>query len=308
MGSVVISVDGELAWGYHDLFPLSAEQRQRISIARDRWYRLIELFDQYEIPATWAVVGHLLTADGGKYRREHTLGDDWFATAKNRRQRRPDEWDGSALVDQVQTATVDHEIASHSFSHPEFTEISAAAARAECRLSREIGNDHDLGFESFVFPRNVISHRDILAETGFLGYRGRQPTARQLPGVQGVAMLGGYVTGSIQPPLVEPAVDAYGLINVPASMFLGGFRDRPWSTLDSFAREPGTRLAKLGIDRASTEEGIFHLWLHPHDLTTQRYLDRMQDVLSYLATKRREENLRVETIRDVAHSVQANER
>jgi peptidoglycan/xylan/chitin deacetylase (PgdA/CDA1 family) len=49
----VISVDAELGWGFHDIDPPTS----RVEAARTGWKRLAGLFNEYDVPATWAVVG-----------------------------------------------------------------------------------------------------------------------------------------------------------------------------------------------------------------------------------------------------------
>jgi hypothetical protein len=164
-------------------------------------------------------------------------------------------------VEAVRTSPVDHEVGSHSFSHVVFDGATAAAvAEAECRLAREAAAEHGLDTRSFVFPRNAVGHRRALAEAGFVCYRGRRPWRfPAVPGVRGGAMLAGAVTGLIAPPVVTPRVTDYGLVDVPASMFIGGFRGDPWATLARAGADPVVRLAALGIDRVCERVGVFHL-------------------------------------------------
>lgn len=60
-GTMVVSLDLELCWGRFDKVPvpmLEADaSEERIQIKR-----LLALLDRYEIPATWAIVGHLMLA------------------------------------------------------------------------------------------------------------------------------------------------------------------------------------------------------------------------------------------------------
>jgi hypothetical protein len=303
-GRVVVSVDAELAWGFHDLFPLSAERNRRMAKARENWKTLIGLFDRYDIPATWAVVGELLPGDTDRYRERHPLGTEWFETVREHSAHHPDWWSGTELVTAIETTDIDHEIGSHSYSHVVFSDVSGEVALAESQFSRQIGADNGLELTSFVFPRNEIAHRRALSETGFTCYRGTRPrTTPQMAGLQGAAMVWGYFTGTTQPPLVEPTIDEHGLVNVPASMYLGGLRARPWSTLAAAHTDPGVRLARLGIDCACAEQKLFHLWLHPNDLTERRYIERLRDVFSYIDAKRREEGLRIETMGEIAARV-----
>lgn len=306
MGSVVVSVDAELAWGFHDLFPLSAEREQRMTQVRDRWKTLVDLFDQYDISATWAVVGQLLAKDPSQYHEQHPISEEWFETAQENYKHNPEWWRGTELIRTIEAADANHEIGSHSFSHVVFSEVPEEIALAESRFSKQIGVDNGIDFISFVFPRNKIDHEHVLSETGFTCYRGERPnTTPQLPGLQGMAMLGRYITGQAQPPPVKPTIDEHGLVNIPASMYLGGFRDWPWSTLAAIHSDPGARLAKLGINRACEETKLFHLWLHPNDLTDRRYIKRLRDVFSHISTKRQRGELRVETMGEIADRIKA---
>lgn len=303
MGVVVLSIDAELAWGFHDLHPLSESQRDRLSRARERWLRLIDLFETYDIKATWAVVGNLL-ADNPEYAGDSPHSNGWFRTAREEFRENPDNWRGGELVDTIESAAVDHELASHSFSHAVFSDTEEEVAAAECRLTRQIGHENGFDFRSFVFPRNEIAHRDILAESGFVTYRGNRP--ERLPnitGLRGMSTLVGHLAGIAHPPTVVPRVDEYGLVNVPASMFLGGFREGPWSKLTALGEDPATQLAKRGIDAASAQDRVFHLWLHPHDLTEDRYVQRVRDVLEYIATKCGDGAIQVATMAEIGASV-----
>lgn len=299
-GSLVFSVDAELAWGLHDLHPLTEKEHQRCRQARARWLTLLELFETYDIPATWAIVGHLLT-DDEQYREQHPLSETWFETAVSGIENQPDQWLARDLIEAVQTSPVEHELGSHSFSHVIFSDVSPDIAEAECRLAREVGRNHEIDFTSFVFPRNEIAHREVLAESGFQCYRGTQPNEfLSIPGFRGLGLLAGSVLGRVAPPTVTPSVDEFGLVTIPASVFMGGFRGQPWTGLASLNGDPAVKLIRRGIDRASENGEMFHLWLHPHDLTNSRYIDRVRKILSYVSMKRRQGEIRIETMGDVA--------
>jgi hypothetical protein len=45
---------------------------------------------------------------------------------------------------------------------------------------------------------------------------------------------------------------------------------------------------------------VCHLWLHPNDLTSDAYLDRVDRLLEHAARRRDDGDLRVETMVDVA--------
>lgn len=302
-GTVVFSVDAELAWGAHDLHPLTESQQRRVHESRENWQELLRLFEAYGIPATWAVVGHLLTSDS-EYRDGYPYASDWFERADREMATQPEQWLGKDLVEAVDTATVNNELASHSFSHAIFTEVSEEVAAAECELARRVGNEFGLEFTSFVFPRNQIAHRSTLVEHGFDCYRGRRPGPPfGVPGLSGMRMLVGGFTGTTAPPTVTPSVDEHGLVNVPASLFLGGFRGQPWTGLSKLAGDPAVTLAQRGIDRACARGELFHMWLHPNDLTDDRYVRRIREILDYVSMKESQNEATVRTMGEVATQV-----
>jgi peptidoglycan/xylan/chitin deacetylase (PgdA/CDA1 family) len=303
MGHVVVSLDAELAWGFHDRSPLTDATLRRVKRGRRMWIQLLDLFDTYDVAATWAVVGHLLVRDR-EYTRPHPLPEERFAPARKGLRERRELWLGDDLIETVASADADHELASHSFSHAEFPDVDREAAAAECRLARDAGDELGFEFDSFVFPRNKVAHRDVLADAGFRCYRGVRPNRMpQFTGSRGIGMLTGSLTGRITPPAVSPHIDEHGLVNVPTSMFLGGFRGRPWSILGTVSGDPAVRLAKRGIDRTIRRDRVFHLWLHPHDLADSEHVERVRKVLEYIDAKREEGVLQTATMGEIAATV-----
>ncbi|MFO7927748.1 MAG: polysaccharide deacetylase family protein [Halobacteriota archaeon] len=302
-GTVVISLDAELAWGFHDQFPLAERERRQVSNARTSWRRLVELFDEYRVPATWAVVGELLM-DDERIRKTHPLGEQWFATYYDDVIQRPNEWFATDLVESIVASDADHEVASHSFSHVVLSDVPPEVAEAEFRFSRMAGEQYDLDFRSFVFPRNEIDHRRELAESGFVCYRGRRPhTYPSIPKSRGIGALIGSLTGKVSPPVVSPRIDEYGLVELPASLFIGGYRGQPWSHIATLTEDPAVRLTRTGLERVRRTGGLFHLWLHPNDLTDRASMQRMEAILSMLADWRARDELTIETMGTVAQRV-----
>jgi peptidoglycan/xylan/chitin deacetylase (PgdA/CDA1 family) len=300
MGRIVISIDAELAWGFHDQADRPTE---RIERARSAWTRLVEWLDRYEVPATWAVVGHLFLDDcEGRHEDHPAASADWFERDPGGSEATHRNWYGPTLIERVRTARVDHELACHSFSHVVFDQdrIGTDVAAAEFDRCLEIGAAHDVQFHSFVYPRNVVGFREELAEHGFRCYRSRAPPrwyddAPLYP----AAKLAGYTLGDA-PPVVTPRVDEHGLVELPASLDLFSLESPVTSALELVTDDPVVRQAKLGIDAAADEDGVFHLWLHPNNLTGAADFERLRAVLSYVARRRQEGAITVGTMDEVA--------
>ncbi|THE62984.1 polysaccharide deacetylase [Salinadaptatus halalkaliphilus] len=296
MGSVVISLDAELGWGFHDLETLP---RNRVESGRRGWKACLELFDEFDVPATWAVVGHLMLESCDGIHDDYPAPDGWFARERNAWRDREDLRFGPNLVDAVLAADVDHEFASHSFSHVLFgqPETDRELAAAELERALEIATAWNQSVASFVFPRNDVGHRDILAEYGITAYRGISPYRE---GVRG------FVDSTVRNRslLVRPTVDEFGLVNVPASMFLFGFEGPARTVAESVWADPMVRQARRGIDEATRRDGVFHLWFHPNNLTRPRDDQRLRSILSYLDRTRASTDLTVETMGDVARRLE----
>ncbi|WP_435174417.1 polysaccharide deacetylase family protein [Halorussus sp. AFM4] len=298
MGSVVLSLDAELAWGFHDYETMPDD---RVGEARESWLRLLELLDDYDVPATWAVVGHLLLDSCDGEHADHPVDDHWFERDPGTWEGRDDRWYGEQLVDAIEDADADHEVGSHTFSHVVMDEVSREVAAAEIRECVELAERRGDSLDSLVYPRNYVAHRDVLAAYGVKCYRGNQPRRWYDRGLAGsAAKLLGWPTGAVSPTLVTPEKDEYGLVNVPASLYLFCFEGRARSAVERVAGDPIVSMAKRGIDRASSEQGVFHMWLHPNNLTEERDFRRMEAILEHLAEVRDTTPLSVRTMGSIA--------
>ncbi|MFP8953071.1 polysaccharide deacetylase family protein [Natrialbaceae archaeon A-arb3/5] len=296
MGSVVLSLDAELGWGFHDL---ENPPSDRVESGRRGWSTMLELLEEYDVPATWGVVGHLMLDACDATHANHPAPEGWFDRERVEWADREDLRFGPDLVNAILDSSVDHEFASHSFSHVLFgrAETDHDLAAAELDRCVEIAADWGLSIDSFIYPRNDVGHRDVLAAYGITAYRGNSPTH---DGVRG--LLDTMVRD--QSLLVRPTVDEFGLVNVPASLFLFGFEGPARTVAESIWQDPMVRQARRGIDEAVAQDGVFHMWLHPNNLTRERDGKRMRAILDYLAQKRSETDLVVETMDDVARRVE----
>lgn len=305
MGAVVISIDAELGWGFHD-DPAADRPTDRLARSRWGWTQLADTLETYDIPATWAVVGHLFEAECAGAHVGHPSPPGWFA-----HERGDDPMDeqyryAPELLDDLVESDLGHDIGSHTYSHVEFDAdyTSEALARAECDRAVEAAEAAGVEVNSFVFPGNRVGHREILAEAGVRCYRGTRPeptAAGSYPAP--LRKLARATVVREPPPLVEPEIDEYGLVNVPASLSLFGHEGPARRLLAATVGDPAVRQAKLGVDAAASGEGLCHLWLRPGDLTTEADLARFRAVCAHIDSVRAETDLTVETMRSVADRV-----
>lgn len=280
-----ISIDVELAWGVWDR--LTAEYlRKCLLLERPIVRRLLGLFQVYDIPATWAIVGRLLERPDGGSLPGGT--DAWYA---------PD------IVDAIRRTHPQQEIGSHSFAHLGFGLVGRDRALADLRAARDMHRKHDLPFVSFVYPGNRVAHLDLLAEVGVEIFRstdaGWHARATQFAaGLRRVTNLLDKMV-PVPPPAVRPLLRESGVVELPSSMLLLGRNG-----LRRLATAPALVLkARLGLERAVREQAVFHLWFHPSNFYyhTETQFQVLEKILAHASRLRREHAIETVPMGGLAH-------
>ncbi len=142
-GVFCISIDTELLWGRKDLD--YSKFTKKTKKEREIIKNILHLFQKYNIPATWAIVGKIKE------------GSDPL-------------WSGKDIIKNIQKVK-NQEIGSHSYSHEIFTEIDKEKAEDEIKKNKAI---------SFVFPRNKIKYLKLLKKHGFKTFRGKDKRTWEL--------------------------------------------------------------------------------------------------------------------------------
>lgn len=317
-GIFTLSLDLELLWGTVDLFGADGFRRACEIERAEVIDRLLELFVEFEIPATWAVVGHLFLdrchADGGIKHPEivppaHTwCRRVWFADDPCSDEVRAPLFYGRSLVEKLLLCPVPQEIGSHSFSHVVFGDpgCSRETAVSEIAACKRLAAEWGLKLRSFVFPRNCVGHLDALREHGFLCYRGPEPAWYGRPGWPASAKRLGHladVLRAARPPVVFPERLENGLWNLPASMLYFPMH----SVRRHIPLSRRVQRAEKGLAEAVRQKGVFHLWLHPTNLADQTdvIFAGLRRILESAATLRREGGLEILPMVAVAERAEA---
>lgn len=189
---VLISADFELAWAYRYAksaddplaFALQLARRERENVPK-----IVEVSEKYNIPITWATVGHLfLDACEVKSGRKHAeipavpayegpfwdfSGSDWFEHDPCTDSRRDPEWYAPDLIEMILKSPVKHEMGCHTFSHIDCRDgvCSPELMRAELQACKKLASEWGLSLNSFVHPGHTIGNLDTLAAEGFTSFR-----------------------------------------------------------------------------------------------------------------------------------------
>lgn len=307
----VLSLDTELVWGSFDHTPPS-EWALKYREARAAIADILELLDEFAIPATWAVVGHLFLSSCSRDSEGLAHPEikrpcfswyphDWLALDPCADAAREPWWYGADIVDAILGARVQHEIGCHSFSHIVFGDpgCSEECAEADLQASIRVASERGVRLRSFVFPRNIEGHHNLLRSAGFCCFRGAEPAwYLRLP--VALRRAGHFIDQAlaVSPSVSTPSELQPGLWNIPASALLlhrGGVRQ-----LIPMASR--VRKARRGLDRAVKESKVFHLWFHPFNLCIDRprMTAVLRQILSSAADLRDSGLLKIMTMGDLA--------
>ncbi|QKY15579.1 polysaccharide deacetylase family protein [Halorubrum sp. CBA1229] len=268
-GIFTLSLDTELAWGMFDKDNVG-DYENAYRNTPDVVDHLCNMFDEYDISATWAIVSHLLM-DCDKAHTDRTSPnfewiDDWFAELPCVNGFDDVLWFAPWLIDRLQACETAQEIGLHGSTHMQLGADGCSRQHAEEEIDVAVKTlrEHGLEPKSFVFPRNDVGHVDVLREHGIKVYRGRDAYWYERASVPNIIkppcrFVDEAVRGT--PPVTEP-IEHNGILEIPGSQTF-----RP--SHDGWQYTPGecsVERAKKGLERAARTGKTFHLWFHPFNL------------------------------------------
>jgi hypothetical protein len=288
-GYFLFSLDTELAWGHFDCFRpqmFSRDgQRERRAV---QW--LLDVFDEFNITATWAIVGQLFHERYAA--RDAYPGLTWLeqypAFAQLYKSNSPLLY-GADIIEYLRKRGARHEIGFHGYTHKVFDEnrLSKAEAEAEIQVWLNEAQCKNIAPRTVIFPRNKVGHLDLFQKYGFTCYRGVELT----PAFYGLPLLGCgfrryyYYLAAISTPIVYEGKPARsGLVNLPSSRWLFGFNRKLDRGLDALNLQT-LRMYKIvqGIKQAAREKKIIHIWAHPYEFQTPKDIEKLRYLLKHVA-------------------------
>lgn len=154
----------------------------------------------------------------------------------------------------VTKAQTQHEVALHGVTHVPWSSMDEEFVQSELALFSALKGPIRES-RTFVFPRNLVAHEQMLRTFGFLGYRASLAKRSR------AASLAAEFDLSVQPDDVRRGD---GLIVIPAGFFLN------WRSGLRRLVPPAITLqrARVLLDRAERSARVVHLWLHPENVAT----------------------------------------
>jgi hypothetical protein len=302
----IFSLDTELAWGHFDCFRSTLfshdGSRERFAIKR-----LLDLFHEYEIRATWCVVGQLFHQDHnnhypdfwrGKYPEFEQLYDSHHPLLYG-----PD-------VIEMLLKDGRHEIGFHGYTHRPFSSKFMGPEDAQWEVEQwlDAAKAWNIEPQSVIFPRNKVAYLNLFKTYNFICYRGEevQTLLHQLPLIgRGFRRFNEEIALVIPPQSFVISRDASGMVNIPSSRWLFGFNHRMERTLDSLKLQL-LRIYQIaeGIKQATNKEQVIHLWAHPYEFRTEADFEKLEFILQHVRKSIHSGQMQSMTMSDLAKELE----
>lgn len=326
-GTVVLSVEIELAWGLARLDDATAERHGRHRSAEtETLERLLAACDERGLPITFDVVGHLLL-ERCTGAHDGPVPDDWFADDPGTSADDDPLYYAPDLAEQIRTARVGHEVGTHTFTHPRCDLVDDEVVDWELRAARDAHDSAGLSQpRSFVPPLHGPPPSSVLCEHGVTGVREpvtlRPPVEQRSPPESPLASLAWRLRESHpaqvlarshpvrEPELRDGLVRHYSTWHASLTaphLPNGASAPHPaYRVLPTRVRQAiHERYLERALEDAVAADSCVHLWTHLFNLANDAQWSPVRSFLDSLADRRDAGDLTVETMASLSEQVVA---
>ena len=278
--SFCISIDCELAWGVSDSIS-NKFIKKTIEIDEKICFELLNIFNEFDISATWAIVAAMLDNNNPMINTVHSSA-----------------WYNPKIIEKIKYSKKYQELASHSYSHPNFTQFNEKYVDEDFQKAEYFFSKNNINIKSFVFPRNQIRYLNLLDKHGIKIFRSLDKSLYKKV-YRYNKVLGKFAnlidkSVPISANTVSPIIADHNLTALQSSLlFISRYSYKKIiSEFSIFAK------AKQGIDRAIRNKECFHLWFHPSNFyyNSERQFILLKKILAYVNLKRKSGLITVNTL------------
>jgi len=313
-GTFTISLDFELFWGIRDKRSIK-EYKENLDGVWIVLPKILELFNKYNIHASWATVGFLFFNDFDELKenipkvlpdyKNKKLSPYKYISSEDIRD--DNKYHFALELIRLIKNTKGQEISSHTFSHfyTEEENTSNKSFEEDTKSLIKIFNKNEIDVKSIVFPRNQMNIESLilLEKEGIHIYRGNPNHWAYVNGDvnKGFKMkafrfidtffnLSGYKTSVPK--------ESNGLYNVRSSMFL-----RPYSQKFKILESLKLRRIKKSMLYAAKNNENFHLWWHPHNfgINIEENIQNLEEILKYFKYLEKKYNLKSKNMKELIY-------
>ncbi|MDO8569780.1 MAG: polysaccharide deacetylase family protein [bacterium] len=266
-----LTIDLELAWTRArrgEGITTNEESLEKSHRARTVLPALLELSEKYQLPITFAVIAHVALSDCATHDKPAPFKpswakSDWYDLDPHSNLELNQDYYGADLLTEIKNSSINHEIATHGFSHDDLgdSETTRAVAKLEISQSEEILRKINEDLSTFIFPNNNVAYADLLKEFGFTTYRVKQNQ--------------------------EIKKDSLGLYQFPNGL---------WISPQAFSNQDLVDLIDKGVSRKQ----LINFWCHLFEFDSPReFKSFFEPIFSHIESCKRKGIIEALTIKDI---------
>jgi len=306
VATVTLSIEIELGWGRIDKpgpHPALSDGRKAET---ESLKRLLAVCDEHGVPITFDVVGHLLHEECDGY-HEGPHPDGWFEKDPGTDVETDPHFYAPDFVEMILDAEVDHEIATHTYSHVLCDEVGPEVVDWELQRVKEIHEAFGLELpRSFVSSRHRTPPHAVLRDHGIDVIRIPFPEYRA-PGL-GAPGTFAWILGRTHPlgrtqkgnGITETYCTPHPSMTMTYLPNGQGSPSLPFQVISRRLRKKlHRRYLQRAVDTAVKQGGSVHLWTHLYNLANEAQWPQVRDALARLDRERSQGQVRLEPMADL---------
>ncbi|WP_312078041.1 polysaccharide deacetylase family protein [Chryseobacterium sp.] len=280
-GKFVVSLDFELMWGMRDKENI-ATYGENILGVHHVIPKLLEVFDQYNIKATFSTVGFLFFENKADLLSElPSIKPNYTDVNLSPYNGYFDILDENHIADKYHFAPElirqiqkypSQEIGTHTYSHYYCLEPGQTTESFYVDLKKaiDIAKKYNIETTSLVFPRNQFNEEylKLCADLGIQCYRGNERSwiykakngENENLFRRAIRLIDAYINISGHNCYTDQDLKGKFPLDIPSSRFL-----RPYISKLNFLEKLRLNRIKKGMTHAAKNNLMFHLWWHPHN-------------------------------------------
>ena len=325
-GKFVISLDFELLWGMRDKKTIEAYGENILGV-RQSIPKMIELFSEYGINATFSTVGFLFAKNKNeildfspnikpKYIDNNLSPYNGYLNKIGDNENVDKFHFASSIIEELKKHS-NHEISTHTFSHYYCLEKGQDKTdfKEDLISAINIAKKNGITLESIIFPRNQYNkdYLSICAELGINSFRGNEEVwfnkaengedetliKRLFRITDSYINISGHHTYSIN------EIKKTTPHNIPSSRFLRAYNHKL-----KFLEKLRLNRVKKSMSFAAKNGLVYHLWWHPHNFGTfqKENFEFLKEILTHYSMLKSKNNFESSTMNNITKIIsQGNE-
>lgn len=312
-GYFVISLDFELYWGVHDVFTVE-QYGENIRNVQNVIPRLLQLFEKYDIRATFAAVGAMYHDSAAEFltnisdttrlpQYKNSSLSPYVGSGKEKVCKYPDLFFRKELISMVRKSG--QEIGTHTYCHYYCNEEGADPTSFDYDIGKavDLAKENGDNVSSIIFPRNQVPskvYEEVLVKHGISCYRKNCHKSYDDNKLKNriIRTISAYL------PIIKltsPLPVCDDIIRIDANHFFRPFSS--WRLLNVLQLYK----IKKSLKQAAAQGEVFHLWWHPHNFGQhmEDNLNMLEEVLIYYTLLKDKYNIKSSSMRDIENIVRS---